>query len=142
MALPGSTTPFGLAGGIVCLRSKLANGEVVGEAEAPQWMLLAAGRQQPFLNPVVQNQGRADALRQLAPELPVVNLVVFGGNVSLSPSCGDNVISLDKLDGFLNDLAFESDEAVDLDAAWLSIRSAALTDDESHKDFAAQLSFG
>ena len=131
-----------LAGGIVCMRSKLANGEVVGYAEAPQWTLRTSRREQPFLNPLVQNEGRADALRKLAPELPVVNLVVFGGDVSLGPSCGDNVIRLADLDRYLRELSFEEGLAVDWEASWLNIRSAALTDDESHKDFAAQLSFG
>ncbi len=131
-----------LAGGIVCMRSKLADGAVVGDAEEPQWMLLASGRKQPFLNPVVQNEGRAATLRQLAPDLPVLNLVVFGGDVSLSPSCGDNVIRLADLDRHLGELAFEQVPGVDWDTAWLNIRSAALTDDESQKDFAAQLSFG
>ena len=131
-----------LAGGIVCMRSKLATGEVVGDAEEPQWRLIESGRKRPFLNPVIQNEGRAATLRNLAPDLPVVNLVVFGGDVSLNPSLGDNVIRLADLDRYLSELSFTQDSKIDGDAAWLKVRSAALTDDESQKDFAAQLSFG
>lgn len=131
-----------LAGGIVCVRSKRLSGQILSERDDAQWTLRCAGIEKQFLNPVVQNEGRADALRRLVADLPVANLVVFDGDVSFARSLGANVVPLAELDGALKRIEFDDSSITDWDAVWLKISSAALTDSESRKDFAAQLSFG
>lgn len=130
------------AGGIICIQTKHYNGVVFGEPDEPQWTNVDGIRRRKFLNPQIQNEGRANALRKVVPDLPVANLVVFTGSVQFTNARDENVIHLRDLESFIARFEFGPSKIKDWHAVWLTLKSAALTDEESRKDFDAQLSFG
>ncbi|MEQ9562386.1 MAG: nuclease-related domain-containing protein, partial [Woeseiaceae bacterium] len=129
------------SGGILCIQTKHYNGLVFGEAEEPQWTNVDGVTSRRFLNPLIQNEGRSRALRKVVPDVPVANLVVFTGSVQFSTKQASNVIHVRDLQNFIEKFVFGPCRIEDWDAAWLSVKAAALTDEESRKDFRAQLSF-
>jgi hypothetical protein len=129
------------SGGILCIQTKHYNGMVFGEAEEPQWTNVNGVTSRRFLNPLIQNEGRSCALRKVVPEVPVANLVVFTGAVQFSAQPAVNVIHVRDLHHFIAKFVFGPCKIDDWDAVWLSVKAAALTDEESRKDFRAQLSF-
>ena len=130
------------AGGILCIQAKHYNGVVFGEPDDPQWTHVDGVRRRRFLNPQIQNEGRTNALRKIVPEVPVANLVVFTGSVEFTNARDKNVIHVRDLESYIAKFEFGPSPIEDWDAVWLTVQSAALTDDESRKDFDAQLSFG
>ena len=102
-------------------------------------MLMAYRRK--FLNPLIQNEGRTRALQKVAPEVPVASLVVFTGDVQFTSASEKNVIHVRDLDVYIAKFVFGPCKIEDWDAVWMTVKSAALTDDDSRKDFSAQLSF-
>ena len=54
----------------------------------------------------------------------------------------DTVVHISDLDAAIRRLEFDPSPVEDWDALWLTLRAAAKTDDESRRDYAAQLSFG
>ncbi|HSD68215.1 MAG TPA: hypothetical protein VLB07_01625, partial [Woeseiaceae bacterium] len=52
-----------------------------------------------------------------------------------------NVIHIRDLRNYIALFVFGPSKIDDWDAVWLTLRAAALTDEESRKDFSAQLSF-
>lgn len=129
------------AGGILCIQTKHYNGAVFGAAREPQWTNVDGTSQRRFLNPLIQNEGRVRALQKVAPDVPVAGLIVFTGAVQFTSLQEKNVIRVRDLDKFIATFAAESSETADRDNVWTSVKAAALTDDESRKDFNAQLSF-
>ena len=129
------------AGGILCIQTKHYNGIVFGAARDPQWTNVDGVDQRKFLNPLIQNEGRARALQKIAPDVPVASLIVFTGAVQLTSLQEKNVIHVSDLDKYVAAFAAESAVITNWDDIWTSVRAAALTDDESRKDFNAQLSF-
>ena len=129
-------------GGVICILTRHYDGIVFGEPDDPQWTNVDGVRRRKFLNPQIQNEGRANALRKIVSDLPVANLVVFTGNVEFTSPRDENVIHASELDGYITKFDFGPSEISDWDATWLTIRSSALTDEDSRKDFDAQLSFG
>ena len=130
------------SGGILCLQSKFCNGTVFGEADDAQWTNVDGGSRQRFLNPSIQGEGRRRALQKIVPDAPVASLVVFTGAVEFMSAVPDNVIHIGELAATLERLEFEPSTVEDWDALWLTLRSAARTDADTRKDYAAQLSFG
>ena len=130
------------SGGVICIQTKHYNGVVFGEPDEPQWTNVDGVHRRRFLNPQIQNEGRANALRKVVPDLPVANLVVFTGSVEFTSPRRRNVSHLRELESFIRKFEFGPSPVKDWDAAWLTLKSAALTDDDSRKDFDAQLSFG
>lgn len=130
------------AGGILCIQTKHVNGIVFGDADEPQWANVDGVRRRRFLNPLIQNEGRARALRQILPDVPVDNLVVFTGNVEFTSSPPNNVIHVSKLDSYIAKHVFGPSKIKDWHAVWLTLQSAVLQDAAARKDFAAQISFG
>jgi hypothetical protein len=129
------------SGGILCIRAKHCNGTVFGSDDDPQWKNVDGIHQQKFLNPAIQNAGRARALQNVVPNVPVANLVVFTGSVQLTAPKVKNVIHVRDLDSYIGKFVFGPCRIKDWDAVWLTVRSAVLTDEGSRKDFRAQLSF-
>lgn len=130
------------AGGILCIRVITVRGVVFGGEEDAQWTHVDGTRRQRFLNPLIQNEGRARALRAVVPDVPVANLVVFTGKVEFTTPPPANVIRLRDLDSFIQKFIFGPSKVEDWDAVWLTLRSAVLDDEASRKDFAAQVGFG
>jgi hypothetical protein len=128
--------------GILCIERKHCNGVVFGGEEDAQWSSVAGVKRHRFLNPLIRSEGRARALRRIAPGIPVDNLVVFTGSVEFTTPPPKNVIRVDQLESYIARHSFESDEVKDRDAAWLGVRSAILSDEAARKDFDAQISFG
>jgi Nuclease-related domain len=128
--------------GIVCIRANTCNGTIFGGLRDPQWSNVDGVDRFGFLNPVIQNEGRARAISRTVGDMPVVNLVVFCGDTQFSIKPADNVIHLSELQSWLQHYQNETPSARDPEAAWLTLRATAKTDAASRKDFAAQLSFG
>ena len=130
------------SGGILCIRTKHCNGIVFGDADEAQWTNVDGVRRQRFLNPLIQNEGRARALRQVLPDVPVDNLVIFTGKVEFTSAPPSNVIHIDKLESYIAKHVFGPSKIEDWHAVWLTLQSAVLNDAAARKDFAAQISFG
>ncbi len=130
------------SGGILCIQTKHYNGTVFGGADEPQWTNVDGIRRRKFLNPLIQNEGRKKALQKIVPNVPVANLVVFTGSIQFTSPLEDNVIHVRDLDSYIAKFVFGPCEINDWDAVWLTVKSTALTDEDSRKDFRAQLSFG
>ncbi len=129
------------SGGILCLQTKHYNGVVFGDADEPQWTNVDGIQRRKFLNPLIQNEGRTKALQKVIPEVPVASLVVFTGAVQFTSPLESNVIHIRDLDTYIAKFVFGPCKIDDWHAVWMTVRSAALTDDDSRKDFDAQLSF-
>ncbi len=129
------------SGGILCIQTKHYNGIVFGEAKEPQWTNVDGIHRRKFLNPLIQNQGRSKALQKVVPKVPVADLVVFTGAVQFTSVLEKNVIHVRDLDRYISKFVFGPCKIKDWDAVWMTVRAAALTDEESRKDFNAQLSF-
>jgi Nuclease-related domain len=127
------------AGGVLCIQTKHYNGIVFGAEDEPQWTNVDGTLRRRFLNPLIQNEGRTRALRKAVPEVPVANLVVFTGRVDFPTPPPANAIRIGQLDSYISKFVFGPSKVQDWDAAWLTIRSAALTDEASRKDLQAQI---
>ena len=127
------------AGGILCIQTKHYSGIVFGAADEPQWTNVDGTRRKRFLNPLIQNEGRTRALRNVVPDVPVANVVVFTGRVDFPTPPPKNVIRIAELDSFIAKFVFGPSKVEDWDAAWLTVKSAALTDEASRKDLQAQI---
>ena len=77
----------------------------------------------------------------MLPDVPVANLVIFTGRVEFSTPPPKNVIRLQQLEGFIQKFVFGPSKVEDWDAVWLTLRSAALTDEATRRDLAAQVGF-
>jgi hypothetical protein len=129
------------SGGILCIQTKHYNGVVFGDADEPQWTNVDGVNRRKFLNPLIQNEGRTRALQNTVPKVPVANLVVFTGSVQFTSTLEKNVIHVKDLSSYIAKFVFGPCKIKDWDAVWLTVQSAALTDEDSRKDFHAQLSF-
>ena len=130
------------SGGILCIQTKHLSGIVFGDADEPQWTNVDGVRRQRFLNPLIQNEGRARALRQVLPDVPVDNLVIFTGKVEFTSAPPRNVIHVSNLESYIAKHVFGPSKIKDWHAVWLTLQSAVLKDAAARKDFAAQISFG
>lgn len=129
------------SGGILCIQSNHYNGIVSGGADEPQWTNTDGIHRRNFLNPLLQNEGRSKALQKLVPNVPIANLVVFTGSVQFTSPLEKNVIHVRDLNSYIAKFEFGPCKIKNWDDVWLTVKSAALTDDDSRKDFRAQLSF-
>lgn len=130
------------AGGILCIQTKHFNGIVFGGEDEPQWTHVDGVHRRRFLNPLIQNEGRTRALRQVAPDVPVDNLVIFTGSVEFTSAPPKNVIHVDHLESYVAKHVFGPSKIEDWDAVWLTVKSAILRGDAARRDFDAQISFG
>ena len=128
--------------GIVCVLYRDYRGLVFGAADDPQWTSVDGPKRQRFLNPVIQNQGRVAALRKALPDLAVDGVVVFNDRIEFQGDRPDGVLLIGELKDYLERHEAAGAAIEDWDSAWLSLSSAAMTDDETRKDLDAQLSFG
>ena len=129
------------AGGILCIQSKHYNGVVFGVEDEAQWTSIDSVNRRRFLNPMIQNEGRARALRKIVPDVPVANLVIFTGSVEFPTPLPKNVIHVDQLESFIAKYVFGPCKIDDWHAVWLTVNAAAMTDEDTRKDFQAQLGF-
>lgn len=129
------------SGGILCIQTKHYNGIVFGGADEPQWTNVDGVHRRKFLNPLIQNEGRTKALQKIVPDVPVASLVVFTGSIQFTTPLEKNVVHVRDLQSYIAKFVFGPCKIDDWDAVWLTVKSAALTDEESRKDFRAQLSF-
>ena len=129
------------AGGILCIQSKHYNGVVFGGEDEAQWTNVDGVNRRRFLNPLIQNEGRARALRKVVPDVPVANLIIFTGSVDFTSPPPKNVIHVDQLESYVAKYVFGPSKIDDWHAVWLTVNSAAMTDEDTRKDFQAQLGF-
>jgi hypothetical protein len=129
------------AGGIICIQTKHYNGVVFGGEDEAQWTNVDGVKRRRFLNPLIQNEGRRRALQKVVPDVPVANLVIFTGSVEFTAAPPQNVIHVRDFDNFIAKFIFGPSKVDDWNAVWLTVKAAALTDEASRKDLAAQLSF-
>ncbi len=130
------------AGGVICVQTNHQSGTVFGEPDDPQWAWIEGARRRQFLNPVIQNQGHVKAIRKAVPGLPVASVVVFCSSVHFASEQPAHVVSVSGLPAWLEKLHFDDAGIEDWDTTWLRLKAAALTDEDSRRDFDAQLSFG
>jgi hypothetical protein len=78
-------------------------------------------------------------MQKALPDVPVANLVVFTGRVEFPTPPPKNVIRVGQLDSFIAKFIFGPSKIKDWDAVWLTLKSAALTDEASRKDLQAQI---
>jgi len=129
------------SGGILCIQTKHYNGIVFGDAPEPQWTNVDGVNRRKFLNPLIQNEGRSKALQKVVPNVPVASLVVFTGAVQFTSVLEKNVVHIRDLNSYISKFVFGPCKIKDWDAVWMTVKAEALTDEESRKDFNAQLSF-
>ncbi len=129
------------AGGILCIQTKHFSGVVFGGEDEAQWTNVDGVKRQRFLNPLIQNEGRARALRKVVPDVPVANLVIFSGFVEFTTPPPKNVIHIDQLESYVAKYVFGPSKIEDWQAVWLTVNAAAMTDADTRKDFQAQLGF-
>ncbi len=129
------------SGGIICIQTKHYNGIVFGGPEEPQWTNVDGVQRRKFLNPMIQNEGRTKAMQKVVPTVPVANLVVFTGSVQFTSPLEKNVIHVRDLNSYIAKFVFGPCKIKDWDAVWMTVKAAALTDEETRKDLSAQLSF-
>ncbi len=127
------------AGGILCIQTKHYNGIVFGSEDEAQWTNVDGTIRRRFLNPLIQNEGRTRALQNVVPNVPVANLIVFTGNVEFPTPPPKNVIGVSQVDGYIAKFIFGPSKIKDWHAVWLTVNSAALTDEASRKDLQAQI---
>jgi len=127
------------AGGILCIQTKHYNGIVFGGDEEAQWTNVDGTIRRRFLNPLIQNEGRTRALQKIVPNVPVANLIVFTGNVDFPTPPPNNVIRVAQVDGYIAKFVFGPSKIKDWHAVWLTVNSAALTDEATRKDLQAQI---
>ncbi len=127
------------AGGILCIQTKHYNGIVFGGETEAQWTNVDGTARRRFLNPLIQNEGRTRALQNVVPDVPVANLVVFTGKVDFPTPPPANVINVARVDSYIAKFVFGPSKIKDWDAVWLTVKSAALTDEASRKDLQAQI---
>ncbi len=127
------------AGGILCIQTKHYNGIVFGGEDEAQWTNVDGTIRRRFLNPLIQNEGRTRALQKVVPNVPVANLIVFTGNVEFPTPPPNNVIGVSQVDGYIAKFIFGPSKIEDWHAVWLTVNSAALTDEASRKDQQAQI---
>jgi hypothetical protein len=127
------------AGGILCIQTKHYNGIVFGGEDEAQWTNVDGTVRRRFLNPLIQNEGRTRALQKVVPDVPVANVVVFTGSVEFPTPPPKSVIRVADLDSFIAKFVFGPSKVKDWDAAWLTVKSAAMTDEATRKDLQAQI---
>ena len=129
------------AGGILCIRALTMSGIVFGAEDDAQWINIDGIKRRRFLNPIIQNEGRARAIRNVVPNAPVTNLVIFSGGAEFSSPPPKNVIRIENLESFVAKHVSGPSKVDDWDAAWLELKSAVQSGDDVRKDFAAQIGF-
>ena len=129
------------AGGILCIQSKNYNGVVFATEDEAQWTNVDGVKRRRFLNPLIQNEGRARALQKVVPHVPVANLVIFTGSVEFTAPPPKNVIHIDDLESYVAKFVFGPSKVDDWHAVWMTVTDAAMTDEGSRKDFQAQVGF-
>jgi hypothetical protein len=130
------------SGGILCIQSKHYNGVIFGAEDEAQWTNVDGINRRRFLNPLIQNEGRARALQKIVPDVPVANLVIFTGSVEFTTPLPKNVIHVDQLESYVAKYVFGPSKIDDWHAVWLTVNAAAMTDLDTRKDFQSQLGFG
>lgn len=127
------------AGGILCIQTKHYSGIVFGATDEAQWTNVNGTRRRRFFNPLIQNAGRTRALQNVVPDVPVANVVVFTGNVEFPTPPPKNVIRVRDIDNYIAKFVFGPSKVKDWDAAWMTVKAAALTDEATRKDLQAQI---
>ena len=98
--------------GVVCIRAVHRHGKIFGSDDDAQWINVAGGQRQRFLNPRIQNEGRTRALVSVLAPTPVENLVVFTSGPRFAADRPANVIALSELGAWLDKFTLSA-EAVD-----------------------------
>lgn len=130
------------AGGILCIQTKHYSGVVFGAKDEAQWTNVDGVQRRRFLNPLIQNEGRTRALQKVVPAVPVANIVIFTGKVEFSAPPPKNVIHVDDLESYVAKFVFGPSKIDDWHAVWLTVKAAALVDEDTRKDLQAQVGFG
>jgi len=127
------------AGGVLCIQTKHYNGIIFGAEDEPQWTNVDGVSRRRFLNPIIQNEARTRAMQNAVPDVPVANLVVFTAMVDFPTPPPKNVIHVRDLDSYIAKFVFGPSRIKDWDAVWLTIKSAAMTDEDTRRDLRAQI---
>lgn len=127
------------AGGILCIQTKHYDGIIFGAKDEPQWTNVDGVVRRRFLNPIIQNESRTRAVQKVVPDVPVANLVVFTGSIDFPTPPPGGVLHVRDLDSYIAKFVFGPSKIEDWDAVWLTVKSAALTDEATRRDLRAQI---
>lgn len=128
--------------GIVCVTHRPYRGNISGRCDDAQWQSKWAGCERRFLNPLARNDAQVAALKNILPGIAIAGVVVFHRAAQHVGERPARVLLPQEFDGTIESLEFDGPELADPNVAWLSLESAAQTDDASRRDLDAQLSFG
>lgn len=127
-----------LAASIACLRVVRVDGAIHGDANSAQWTSNGHSGRRLFLNPIIQNEGRARAIRKIVGSVPVHSIVVIIGPASAFPA-HEAVTDLANLPMKLRSIGGVPQP--ELEEAWMELKAAILSDPETRRDFDAQIGF-
>ena len=127
--------------GVICIRAIHRQGTVHGAADDAQWHQVIGGQRRRFLNPLIQNEGRLRGLSSAIPQIPMASLVVFTGSPRFRSETASNVVTPSELAAWIDRYTFGPDAIDDLDATWQRLNQVAITDEDSRRDYEAQIGF-
>ncbi len=130
-----------LADGILCVQVRHHRGLVFGDKQDAQWGIVDGAERRRFLNPLVNAEGCRRAIGKIVPGVPVRCVVVFTGAVQFASARPDGILQPKELRSYLAGVEISPGGTGDRDAAWQALRAAALTDEATRRDHAAQLGF-
>jgi hypothetical protein len=127
--------------GIVCVQVRHRSGLIFGNEQDPQWSIVDGVERRGFLNPLVHADGCRRAIEKIVPGVPVRCVVVFTGRPEFASARPDGILRTPELENYLARIEFPPSDVDDWNAVWLTVRSAARTDEATRRDYAAQLGF-
>lgn len=120
--------------GVIVVETKNYKGSVYGDLKAKKWMHVVGDDRNDFYNPIMQNQGHIDCIRNIFSKndiynVKIDNLVVFANKKTelYIPKC-DNVIKINKLNKFLHQVKYEADNGIDIDKIYNTLMDSRATD--------------
>ncbi len=129
-----------LGDGIVCVQVRHHRGLILGREQDAQWSIVDGTKRRRFLNPLVNAEGCRRAIANIVPGAPVTSIVVLTGAVRFESARPEGILEPGELDSRLAGIAFPPGGAGERDA-WQRLKAAALTDEATRRDHAAQLGF-
>lgn len=119
--------------GILLVETKNYSGSVYGREHEAQWTQRLGQRSFPFQNPLRQNYGHVQAVKALAPGVPVLGRVVFTDAAHFRNGAPNGVSMLRDLRRDLAILIGDAAPSPELRLAWVALKARADKSPEGRK---------
>lgn len=119
--------------GLLVIETKNYKGQIFGQPRNQKWTQRLGRQSFFFMNPLRQNYLHIQALKALAPGVPVHGRVVFAGVARFLNGVPEGVSTLRTFREDLKHLFQESAADADLQQAWRKVKEAARTDRATRK---------